>query len=324
MKRYHPFLISLIAALGLSSCQYKELCYDHSHVVSLKVLYDWSGVPTLAAPEGMSLYFYKDFARSAFPEQYDLPGMYGGSIRIEWGSYQALSVNYDTESILYRGMESIGTVEAYTRNSSIEEGTKIATRATMPAAKGTEDQKVTLEPDMLYAGTSDGFSLEMGEQGAEKTVKMSQRVVHFTIYLNNVPNLQYSGQFGGTLSGLSGGVNLMSGKLTDEHVSIAFPVTRVDDTTLRADFNSFGHCPHEEDGEFEQHIFTLYAVLADGSKWYYSEDVTDQMHDSAQNPHDHEVHIHLDNPPVPKPIVNGSGFKPDVGEWVSVDINVGM
>lgn len=323
MKQFRSLLLALIISLAFTSCEYKELCYDHSHIVSLKVGYDWSGVES-ASPEGMSVYFYNSIARSAFPDRYDIPGTMGGNIRLEWGGYQAISLNYDTEAILYSGMESISTIEAYTRQSSLEEGTKISTRSAMPPAKGTENQKVALEPDMLYAGTSDSFFINMGEEDAEINVKMYQRVAKYTVFLNNVPNLKYSGQFGGSLSGLAGGVNLMSGQLTDEHVIISFPVTRVDDTTLKAEFNCFGHCPHEEDGEFEQHIFTLYAVLADGSKWYYSEDVTDQMHDPVQNPDRYEVNIELEEPPVPKPIVNGSGFKPDVGEWESEEVIVGM
>lgn len=49
------------------------------------------------------------------------------------------------------------------------------------------------------------------------------------------------------------------------------------------------------------------------------------MHDEAQNPdEDEEINIQLHELPIPKPIVNGSGFQPTVDGWQSVEINVTM
>ena len=69
------------------------------------------------------------------------------------------------------------------------------------------------------------------------------------------------------------------------------------------------------------HTLTVYAVLADGSKWYYTYDVTDQIH-SAPDPRN--VHIVLDGLPLPKPIVNGGGFQPEVEDWQTVPIDIEM
>ena len=74
------------------------------------------------------------------------------------------------------------------------------------------------------------------------------------------------------------------------------------------------------------HLLTIYAILADGSKWYYTNDVTDQMHDSSSSTptDDNHIYIELDDLPVPKPIVNGSGFQPTIDGWQGVEIEVGM
>lgn len=40
-------LVWLVPA-ALISCQHKELCYDHSHVVEVKVNFDWSECPDAA------------------------------------------------------------------------------------------------------------------------------------------------------------------------------------------------------------------------------------------------------------------------------------
>ena len=80
---------------------------------------------------------------------------------------------------------------------------------------------------------------------------------------------------------------------------------------------TFGHCPSVQ----SEHRLTVYAVLSDGSKWYYTYNVTDQIH-SAPDPRN--VHIVLDGLPLPKPITNGGGFQPEVDPWNPVDIEIEM
>lgn len=331
----HTLRLLLLALLTvLCSCEYKDLCYDHSHVVDLRVNYDWSQVanPDEANPDGMSAYFYGGNDQTTrgyyYGNRYDIPGKFGGNIRIEWGDYQVLGYNYDTEAILFRGTESIETYEAYTRLSSLEEGTQLQSRSgvvEMPRAAGTDSQPVVLEPDMLWAGTGEeDLNLVIGQENATVTIHPQQRVIHVTIILENVPNLQYTSQFGGSLSGLAGGVYLASGRLNNELVIQSFPISKIGDNTLKAEFNAFGHCPEADHGVANTHVLTIYAILADGSKWYFTEDVTDQIHDPQQNPDQYNIILHISDLPVPKPIVNGSGFKPQVDGWDHEEIEVGM
>lgn len=323
MKHVMTLLSSLFLILAITSCEYKELCYDHSHVVDVRIDYDWSLAPD-ADPQSVSAYLYRAEARSAFPERFDFQDKQGGNVRLEFGNYVLLGLNNDTETILLRRTENISSFEAYTRWSSLEEGTQIYTRTAMPNAAGAKEQPVALEPEMLWGGQGDALSLEFGQEGGHTTIYPRPLVSHVRVVLHNVPNLKYTGQFGGALSGLAGGVNVSTGKMTDDLVVVAFPVQKVDENTLVAEFNTFGHCPHEEEGLTNQHIFTLYAVLADGSKWYYSEDVSKQMHNDEQNPDQYNIYIELDDLPLPKPIVNGSGFKPDIDGWSPEEIEVTM
>jgi hypothetical protein len=114
---------------------------------------------------------------------------------------------------------------------------------------------------------------------------------------------------------------MSTGKVGVGRATEAFTGTAVDESTLVFHVRIFGHCPDVTN----QHILTIYAILADDSKWYYSVDVTDQMHDEDQNPdEDEEINIQLEDLPIPKPIVNGSGFQPTVDGWQSIDINVTM
>lgn len=70
MKHVMTLLSSLFLILAITSCEYKELCYDHSHVVDVRIDYDWSLAPD-ADPKSVSAYLYRAEARSAFPERFD-------------------------------------------------------------------------------------------------------------------------------------------------------------------------------------------------------------------------------------------------------------
>lgn len=128
-----------------------------------------------------------------------------------FGTYRAIAYNYDTETILYRNMSSWQTLEAYTRYSSIEEGAQIATRDAMPRASGAENEPVILEPDPLWAGAGEPVKVIDGES-ATTTVVPSSRVKTVEIDIYHVPNLQYTSQLGGALTGLAPGVKVATGE----------------------------------------------------------------------------------------------------------------
>ena len=73
-------------------------------------------------------------------------------------------------------------------------------------------------------------------------------------------------------------------------------------------------------------MLTVYVILADGSKWYYTADVSGQMHRNGQGTGDdnNSITIELDELPIPKPIVNGSGFQPTIDGWQGIEIEVDM
>ncbi len=334
MPRTCIFRAAMAAAccLLLASCQYKELCYDHKHIGTVQVIFDWSLYPD-AHPSGMTVLFYP-----AAPEaptradeettaiRYDFSGHNGGSARLVEGQYQAVGYNNNTEAIRFRGMGSVATLEAFTRNSSITEGTKLfATKGEMPRAKGTEEEIVILEPDLLWGGAGLQFLVEV-DGNHTTTVQPRELVREMVITIYNVPNLQYTSGLGASLTGLAGSVFLADGHMGEDHVTQAFEMRKIDETTIQARFNTFGHCPHADEGLENDHALVLYAVLADGTQWYFTTDVTEQLHDPDLNPEDtHHMEVDIEEDiPIPKPIVNGSGFQPTIDGWQGVEIEVGM
>lgn len=316
----------ILSTLLLVSCKtdLRELCYDHNHWSNVQVAFEWAAVTGIMAPKGMTVLFYNTASVAQEPIRYDMAGMEGGHAQLQPGRYQAATYNYDTETILFRGMENIETLEAYTRLSSIEESTQMSpTRASMPRAATTENEPVILEPDLICATGCEAFDMGAGDRRTV-TLTPEMRCHEVTVTILNVPNLQYTGQFGGALSGLAPSVNVLTGKPGDGCVTEAFTAHVEGESTLVMHFRIFGHCPLAAQGTHNKHLLTIYAILADGSKWYYTEDVSNQMHNPALSANDYKVNIELHDLPVPKPIVNGSGFQPSIDGWQGVEINVDM
>jgi hypothetical protein len=199
-----------------------------------------------------------------------------------------------------------------------------------------------LEPDELCGAVSDGFELATGET-TQVVVKPEMRTKLMTITISNVSNLEFTNQFGGALSGLAPSINMATGELGEGLVTETFTCHAKDATTLEMSFRIFGHCPeghvHEHEQEQEQghseslhsHLLTIYAILNDGSKWYYTTDVTTQMHKEQQpgsepqgDEDDEEITIDVEGLPIPKPVSDGGGFEPTIDGWQSIEIEVGM
>lgn len=329
-RRYYviPLLRYILAALALAlllpSCEYKELCLDHSHWAQVNIAFDWSNAPK-AEPKSMTVLFYDLDHPEAEPVRYDYAGSTGGSARLNAGTYRIVGYNRDTETILFRHYTSVDALEAYTRWSSIEEGTQIP-RYDMPRAEGAEYEPIILEPDPFYAAaTEDTIVLQPNERNRTIVIKPDYRFINLNIRINNVPNLQYSGQFGGTLSGLASARTVVSGALNNMPATQAFPISVVGDSTLQMQTRIFGHCPELDKGVFNSHLLTIYAILADNSQWYTVMDITEQFHNAKVDEASETIEITIDDGiPLPKPIVNGSGFQPTVDGWQSIEIDVGM
>ena len=325
MKYRH--ILMLMSVVVLCSCEAKlrDLYYDENSWNTVQVLFDWQEAPE-AKPQGMTVLFFNEL-QDKEPERYDFSGTKGGTASLMFGAYRAIAYNYDTETILYRNMASWQTLEAYTRQSSIEEGAQIISRGAMPMASGTESEPVILEPDPFWAGAGEPIKVTANESPTT-TVTPSSRIETVEVDIYNVPNLQYTGQIGGALSGLSPGVKVATGELMEGSATQSFTCQRIDDTTLRMRFHIFGHCPHHVEGIHNRHMLTVYAVLADNSKWYYTLDVTEQIHNAKAEEEEEKaerITLYIDEGlPIPKPIVNGSGFQPNIDGWQGVEIEVGM
>lgn len=321
--------LGLVLTLLLTGCDQRELCYDHDHRANLAVIFDWTKASD-ADVKGMTALFFNE-ERPDRDDRYDMVGMEGDTIRLQPGTYRAVAYNNDTEAILYRGTNSATSLEAYTRYSSISEGTQINTRGVMPMAEGTEDEKVILEPDVLFGGASDYFTLV--PDGSETiTIAEEHRTMLVHIVFANVKNLKYASMFGGSLSGLAPSVNVRTGRLGEGCVTEAFQGHKTDETTLELSVRIFGHCPRLSEGKTNRHVLTIYCVMEDGTQWYHSVDITDQLHAEDPQPtpapgeEEKVINIALEDLPLPELMGDGEGgmFQPTIDGWQGVEIDVSI
>lgn len=328
MKKICMIAAALILAVT-TSCEHKELCYDHSHVADVQVVFDWRHAPD-ADPIAMLLYLFP--ADGSEPQLYWFSNrsggtITGGTIRVPMGTYHAVCLNTDTENISHRNTERHETFHVTTHTTSLL--SSLATlgvrSASPPRAESTEDERVVLPPDMLWTDHSEDIVVTESSETQTITFYPQVSVSRYTVEIRNAQNLKYVHGVSGSLSSLAGGLLPSKGAdaLTEECVTIPFDAAIEEDdkgekTIVTGSLQAFGH--HDQ-SKGNKHGLIIYAVLDDGSKWYYTYDVTDQIHAA---PDKRNVHILLEELPLPKPIANGGGFQPDVDEWDTVNIPIEM
>ncbi len=315
--RLAGYIIALLSIFVLAACNHKELCYDHSHIIEVDVVFDWSNAQD-ASPETMSLYLFSE--EGTKPQRYEFTGCNGGRIRIAPGRYSAVSLNSDTRNIECRDKEQLSTFlittkDAETINFSTGYGMGTFELSTLP---NPEQQRMVRVPEMLWSGRE--LDLEVDIERNTITIAPELSVIPVTIKILNVQNVSHVVAIMGTLSGFTEGIMAADGRESDRCVTIPFSVyISEDESELSAQLNTFGDCASGD----EKHYLDLYMVLEDGSQWHYQYDVTDYVHECDDQMH---IEIILDGLDIPdiEDITGGGGFVPSVDDWTSVNIDLTM
>lgn len=58
MIRIRFSLVFIFLWIGLTACEHKDLCYDHPHFATVRVIFDWTKISNHDKPEGMRVVFY--------------------------------------------------------------------------------------------------------------------------------------------------------------------------------------------------------------------------------------------------------------------------
>ena len=108
-------IVLLLLSLLVQSCDHKELCYNHAHVVDLDIVFDWSEASD-AEPRTMVIQFFR--MDGSYYTTRELASSAGGKIRIEAGKYKILFHNGEMEFVGEIG-DTYTTYELMTKPQSI-------------------------------------------------------------------------------------------------------------------------------------------------------------------------------------------------------------
>ena len=186
MKHISRISLPAIAAavLTLTSCDHKELCFNHPHGAQVEVVFDWRNAPD-ANPDGMTVYFYNLDEPDSQYTRYDFSGRDGGTISLPVANYEAICVNADNEWAMFDNLHSVATFRAYTRQGDPLEGMQARSSST-PMASGTEHQKVVVTPDEIFSDTVPHFAIESRDRSYRITFYPEDMLCHYSYEVRNL------------------------------------------------------------------------------------------------------------------------------------------
>ena len=319
-KSYILIFTSALLTL-FSACDHKELIFDSEPTPvkqrsRTRVVYDWRYAPE-ANPASMELCLYP--SNSSKHLSFNMVGKDGGYISLAPGRYDAISMNNDDlDWAKYRNTNDEDDFEVYTHDASELGAYKLLT-SSIPRASGTEDERMAATPELSWGTRSDNFTIS--EENGENVITLypEEVVCHYTVKILNVDNILSARgeEIDGTLSGMAEGYRFGSNVTTDSPVTMPFTLQiDAENRTLHGEFLTFGECNTLE----AKHILTVYLFLTDGSKWYYTFDVHNQV---AEAPDPRHVDIIVDGLTLPKPLSTG-GLIPDVNDWNTEVVDIKM
>lgn len=128
----------------LSSCEQKDLCYDHNHASNVKVTFDWEQYPN-ANPASMCFYLFpREEGERTLKREFI--GKNGGIAQALVGvSYTALGFNSDARNTSFRYNISTNSIEASSKDAGAIDRIGISA-SLLPRAKGTEGERSDRNP----------------------------------------------------------------------------------------------------------------------------------------------------------------------------------
>lgn len=320
--------------MAMTSCNHKDLCYEHSHGTKLRVVYDWTEAPD-ATCKGMCVFFYSTDHPGAY-YRFDFANTEGGEIELPEGNYEVITYNNDTEIVRFSATNIFESHKAYTRNGDLLEplyGNGVTSNATTD-----NGERVVVTPDGLwgchatevsvsehgvtytfthfddrYSSRSEASTTTEASGDQIITLYPHDMLCHYSYEVRNVDNAGHISRVSGALSGMAPSMNLADESLDTEKVTLPVP-GKADGNTkkITGEFLTFGHNPSNS----ASHKMSFFVVMDDGSKYSVKDspnlDVTQQV-DTAHNRR--RVHIIIDGLKLPRPLGDDGGFNPTVDDW---------
>lgn len=309
--------VGVCSLLVSVSCRQKDLSFENPDRRDVRIVFDWQNDPD-ANPASMAVLLFPTKGEQNI--RFDFAGRDGGHVTLPPDTYKAVAFNSDnTDWVRFSNTDDYDNLEIFTGPAEELQASGVVTR-NIPRAPETEEEPHARTPETLWTDAREEFVLRHGERDRVFTLYPADGICYYTVDILDVNNIRYvSGmEVDATLSGMSRGWHPARKCASSSKVTFPFTLNAdIPDSSLHGEFKTLGEVPDDK-GE---HFLSLYLILSDGSKRYYSYKVTDQIR-TAPDPY--HVHIIVRGLDIPQPLSSGAGFIPDVNDWSNVDVEMDM
>lgn len=296
---------ALLAIVAMTSCEQRELCYDHTHSAPVALEFDWSQAPD-ADPVTMVVWFFSVSSGESY--RFELTGdgsasrsKFDSRIKVRPGTYQVLCHNGTTDNNSETG-RTFGDYRIVSYGDHLLSPLNRNDNAPLPG--GTEGQPVKAPASTLYAHTLDRTVTLEPAAGNDTRIRFTPVEVTtlYDITITGVENLTYDIETSGIITGLAEAWNPSMSAPGGAEVTIPFALEHCGADCLRGSFVTFGdNAPHDV-----THTLRVYTSL----NYYYDFDVTEAIHKAAGT---HHIEINLNGISLPSNIKGG--MSPGVSDW---------
>lgn len=327
-KSYRLFVLLFSLLSILSSCNHKELHYEeNAQFRLLKVTFDWSQLTGHEKPEGMRVIFFPKDGNSE-PWIFDFPKGEPRQIELPENDYGVISMNYDTNGIVWKNPNSYLDFTADTRDTKSPDGEQAS--LTPSWLCGDHIDWVSVNASHAAASSASSGSAGSAESAGSSengvqviTLYPKSMVCRYTYQVNGIRKLERIADIRASLSGMSGSLLMAADRLPyslSERLLFGGDVIA---NQLRGGFYTFG-CTQ---GSSAPNLFKLFIKSKSGKLHVLEQDVSVQVHSVPVVGHVGDVHlvINLDFE-IPDEGGGGSsggaGFDVGVDNWGDVNVDI--
>lgn len=331
-KAYRLFGLLLSLLSILSSCNHKELYYEeNAQFRLLKVAFDWSQLSGHEKPEGMRVIFFPKDGKSE-PWIFDFPKGEARLIELPENDYGVISMNYDTNGIVWKNPNSYPDFTADTKDTKSPDGEQAT--LTPSWLCGDHIDWVSVNASHAAASSVNAVNTENAEstaassENAENGVQVitlypKSMVCRYTYEVNGIRKLERIADIRASLSGMSGSLLMAADKLPDSLSECLLFGGDVIGNQLRGGFYTFGSTR----GSAAQNLFKLYIKSKSGKLHVLEQDVTAQVQSVPVVGHVGDVHLVINiDFEIPEEgggsSSGGAGFDVGVDDWGDVNEDI--
>lgn len=312
----------------LSSCNHKELHYEENPQFRLlKVAFDWSQLSGHEKPEGMRVIFFPKDGKSE-PWIFDFPKGEARQIELPENDYGVISMNYDTNGIVWKNPNSYLDFTADTRDTKSPDGEQASLTPSWLCGDHIDWVSVNASHAAASSASAESSGSAESAGSAENGVQVitlypKSMVCRYTYEVNGIRKLERIADIRASLSGMSGSLLMAADRLPyslSERLLFGGDVIA---NQLRGGFYTFG-CTQ---GSSAPNLFKLFIRSKSGKQHVLEQDVSVQVHSVPVVGHVGDVHlvINLDFE-IPDEGGGGSGggagFDVGVDNWGDVNVDV--